>query len=196
MREGREEDVLHAVGLGQLAVDARELGRALFDPAFELAVQLFEPGARLALGEHQAAVLDAARDRVRQLRDDAGLGEVVVGAVAQRGDGRLDRGEARQHDGDGQRRALAQLLQQREAVAVVHVQVCEDEVVLGPAVEQRDGLAPARSHVHLVAFEVQHLADREDDVLLVVHDQQPRGLSRGGRVRCRLFRHKAWGLGG
>ena len=189
VREGGEEDVLHAVGLDQLAVDAAQLGRPLLDAVLQPAVQLFESGARLALGEHQAAVLDAAPHGVDEFGDDAGLGEVVVGAVAQRGDGRLDRGEAGEDDDDGERGARAHLLQQREAVALVHVQVGQDEVVVGAALQVRDGLAPARSHVHLVAFEAQHLADREDDVLLVVHDQQPRG--RRGRVeRCRLVGHR------
>jgi hypothetical protein len=66
----------------------------------------------------------------------------------------------------------ADLFEHREAVALLHVEVGEDEVEL-LALELPDGLGPAHRHVHVVAFEAQHRADGQDDGLLVVDHQQP-----------------------
>jgi hypothetical protein len=186
VRERGEEDVLGAVGLGEFLVDADEFLRALPDSPLQLAVEALQVGAGLALGEHQVAVVEPAPDGELHLFDVAGLEQVVVGAVAQRRDGGLDVGVAGEDDGDGERRAPPRLFEHREAVALLHVEVCEDEVEL-LAPQLPDGLGPAHRHVHVVAFEAQHLADGQDDGLLVVDHQQPR---RARSRVTRLSRHK------
>ena len=114
------------------------------------------------------------RERIAQREENAirveRLLENVVGAVLCRFDGGLDGRVTTDHHHDGAGVLLLQLAQRLEPVDARHLHVHEDEVrpeprVLGEPVDRvRDG-------AHLVALELEKLAERGANPLLVVDDE-------------------------
>ena len=67
-------------------------------------------------------------------------------------------------------------MQERDAVHVLHAEVCEDEVEAA-APDHLERLAPVRRGLHVVALLLEDGGGRQAHVLLVVHDEDavPRG---------------------
>ena len=123
------------VGFGQLVDLLAQVAGGPVDPRLQLvgqgtqpAVGLVELGDTLAERAGKLAALDAARHRSFQLFDVAGLDEIVVGALAECVDGRLERGVTGQHDRRRVGRVLAHLGEERETGAGIEAQVSEQQI--------------------------------------------------------------------
>ncbi len=184
-----------AVEAGDLVARPRQLvhplaqrGGRLVDAPLEVGVQLADRPVRpLELGDAQPErlrelpLLDAARDGRAQLLDVGRLEEVVVGALAQRLDRRLERGVPGQQHGHGVRPTLLDLLEDGDAVEVVEPQVGEDQVELALG-EQLERVGALRDRRDAVAVHLEDGLHRHADALVVV-DEQDRRRARDDRRR-------------
>ena len=116
-----------------------------------------------------------ATNRVAQRHENAigiqRLLENVVGAELRGFDGILNRRVPTDHDDDRRRITPAQSLQRFETVHAGHLHVHEDELRL-PGLVRGQRLGAARRDAHLVAFELEQLAECGAHAGLVVHHQQ------------------------
>ena len=142
----------------------------------------------------QPLAVQAALHDVDDLLDLEGLEDVVVGAPLHRLDGRLDRAEPRHDDGQHRDALFEDALDQLEAAHVGHLQVRDHQVVAAP-VQLLDGLRAVLDGVDHVAFHGQEVGQDLADDLLVVDDQDPRGLQLRDVVRPLRFRALRNGLG-
>ena len=172
------EDLLHRPAPGR---DEGRLGR--LEARLQLAVLGEE---RVALGR----LLHEARDRLGVER----LDDVVVGAVLERLDGRLDRCVGR-HDDDGRLGGgLADLAEDLETVHPGHLDVDEEDL-RRLARERRERLAAARRGEDVVPLLLEPERERAPQVGLVVDDHQlhgrgHQGSSPGAAVPGRVTRNR------
>jgi hypothetical protein len=116
-------------------------------------------------------VFERALDRALEVVDDARLDEVVVDALPERVNRRLDGGVAGEDDGHEAGVLGLQLVEQRDAVHVLHAEVCEDEVERA-AGDLLEGLGAVGGRLDVVALLFEDGGGRDADVLLVVDDEQ------------------------
>jgi hypothetical protein len=120
-------------------------------------------------------LVDAAADDVDDLLELERLEDVVVSAALHRVDRCLDRAEAGHDHRHGLRRDLADLVEQRDAAHLRHLQVGEDEVVVrAPELVERAGSVLGRADME--AFHVEQVREHVADDLLVVDDEDARTL--------------------
>ena len=133
-----------------------------------------EPGAQRHHLCPQPVVAEGAREEGPQRGQVDGLDEVVVGPLAHRLDGALDRAVGGdEHDG-GLGHAAVQVFEDREAVDGAHHQVHEREVV---AARRRgvECVVGAGEGVHLGAEGLQRERERLEHVRLVVEHEHAGG---------------------
>jgi len=112
-------------------------------------------GAQPLVLATQPVILEGAVHRHRHLRELEGLGEIVVGALPHRRDGRLQGAEGRHEDHARRVPALPSRLEHFETAHLVHDEIGDDDVEL----LRREGLerfpaARRRHHHHALAFEM------------------------------------------
>ena len=130
------------------------------------------------------SMVEGALHGVDEMLALEGLEQVVVSAAAHGVDGHADVVNGGNHD-DGKLRLLAvNALEQRDAVAVLHDDVGEDQVE-GVPLENFQAFAAAGSELDVVALALERGADHGADMGLVVDDQNPGGTAlanHGARV--------------
>jgi hypothetical protein len=159
---GRVGDGLHQVeDLDHLVVVADDVAEAV---AFgELVLQRPHLGRERLLRQDP---LDAHLDFVV----DDGLRQIIGRPLLDRPDGVLDRAVAGDHDDGGVGIAVADHLEEFEAVGLGHRDVRDDEVERGGR-QARGGLAERLGRLDEVAFEAQELRQARQDDLVVIHDE-------------------------
>jgi hypothetical protein len=126
----------------------------------------------------QARVLHGARHQHRHRLHVERLGEVVLGAQANGGDGRVHRAERGHDEERGVRGLGAPLLHQREAVDARHLEVREHHIGLERAqLQQRR--APVGGRLHLVPLEREQLVERAPRAGLVVDYENSSAICHG-----------------
>ncbi len=141
----------------------------------EAALELLAEDAVLV--DQTAALQGTPHDEQEDLLVE-GLGEVVEGPLAHGLDGAVDGAVGRHDDDTGRGGPLRQIREQRDAVAVGHLEVGEDDVEGARSAEVVEGLACAARRHGLVALGPQ---DELEDLALValVVDDRAAGPSRG-----------------
>jgi hypothetical protein len=118
----------------------------------------------------QPLLLEAALHDADDLLHLEGLEDVVVGAALHRVDRGLDGAEAGHDDGEGVGRDGADRLEQLDAAHPRHLQVADDEVVVGVAqLSQRR--RPVLGGANDVALHAEEVGQDVPDELLVVDDE-------------------------
>ncbi len=181
MRRNGEELRLHPVELLELLVPLLELRGRFVDPLLQRSVEFGELGHSEPQLLPEPASLESPRDGGAQLFDLAGLDEVVVRPRPQRLDRRLERRVAGEHDRDGLGIALADGLENIEAVAVLETEVGQNEVVLDLA-HHLSRQHSTRRRDDVIAVELEDSLDRDDDALFVVDDEDLRLLAHRSAV--------------
>ena len=115
-----------------------------------------------------------------------GLEQIVVGAAAHGVDGHADVVNGGHHDHGKLRLLRVDAVQQGNAVAILHHNVGQNQVK-GVPFQDLQRFVTAGGQLHIISLAFQRGADHRPDVVLVIHDQNPRRPAQScGRARFRL----------
>ena len=127
----------------------------------------------------QPLLLEAALHDADDLLDLERLEDVVVGAALHRVDGRLHRAEAGHDDGERVGRGGADRVEQLDAAHARHLEVADDEIVVGVA-ELRERRRAVLRRADDVPLHAEEVGQDVPDELLVVDDEDARSFVGGG----------------
>jgi hypothetical protein len=131
------------------------------------------------------AMVKGALHGVDQVLALEGLEQVVVSAAAHGVNGNADVVDGGDHDDRKLRLLTMDALKEGDAVAVLHHDICEDQVK-GIAFQDVQALAATGSQLHVVALALKSGTNHGADVRLVVNDQNAgdAARTRGGVLLC------------